>query len=79
MDAIKGFGSGIMEQLVPSKCFASKAAHVLIQSTAANKAFEPLLRANEKEILSFKRKTFKYGTTDRHQVSLSFRHYLMLL
>lgn len=50
-----------------------------MQSTTANQAFEPLLRANEKEILSFKRKTFKYGTTDRHQVSFSFNRYSKLL
>ncbi|KAJ3552158.1 hypothetical protein NM688_g4300 [Phlebia brevispora] len=42
------------------------------QMEPTNNAFEPLLRPHEAEILSYKRRTFKYGATDRHQLDVYY-------
>ncbi|KAF7789149.1 hypothetical protein EIP86_000086 [Pleurotus ostreatoroseus] len=64
MEAIKGLGPNVVEQIAAS----------YLHPVEANQAFAPLLRANEKEILSYKSKTFKYGATDRHQLDVYFPH-----
>ena len=43
-------------------------ADVSHRAFSANATFERLLRVHEAEILATKRKTYKYGATDRHQV-----------
>ncbi|KAJ3552160.1 hypothetical protein NM688_g4299 [Phlebia brevispora] len=42
---------------------------VVEQTKRTNEAFEPLLKAHQQEILSFEPKTYRYGSTDRHEAS----------
>ncbi|KAJ3552159.1 hypothetical protein NM688_g4297 [Phlebia brevispora] len=45
---------------------------ILEQVDATNEAFAPLWKLHEEEILSIRRRTFKYGATDRHQLDIYY-------